>query len=108
MMNLPPLVGGLAQNLNFVFYVVNAGKLFAMEIDAVTTVTPLLNGVALQQQSPIGGFSNASLNGGMVIYLTAQAVCADDTIVAPNVLVGLLTVTTTAAPTLTYPHTSGG
>ncbi len=78
-MDLPPLVGGLAQNLNFIFYVVNAGKLFAMEIDAVTSVTPLLNGVVLQQQSPIGGFSNASLNGGMVIYLTGQAVCAGGT-----------------------------
>src|SRR5438128_1343855 len=44
MMSLPPLVAGLAQNLNFIFYVVNAGKLFAMEIDAVTSVTPLLNG----------------------------------------------------------------
>src|SRR5260370_2332917 len=86
MMNLPPLVGGLAQNLNFVFYVVNAGKLFAMEIDAVTSVTPLLNGVVLQQQSPIGGFSNASLNGGMVIYLTAQPACAGGTSVAPTVL----------------------
>ena len=70
MMILPPLVGGVPQNLNFVFYIVNAGKLFAMEMDAVTPGTPLLNGVVLQQQSPILGFSNASLNGGMVMYLT--------------------------------------
>jgi hypothetical protein len=38
---------------------VNAAKLFAMEIDPVTIATPLLNGVVLQQQSPVGGFSNA-------------------------------------------------
>jgi len=107
-MNLPPLVGGLAQNLNFIFYVVNAGKLFAMEIDAVTSVTPLLNGVVLQQQSPIGGFSNASLNGGMVIYLTGQAVCAGGTSVAPNVLVGLLTGNSNGALTLTYDQNCGG
>src|SRR5260370_16893344 len=106
MMNLPPLVGGLAQNLNFVFYVVNAGKLFAMEIDAVTSVTPLLNGVVLQQQSPIGGFSNASLNGGMVIYLTGQAVCAGGTSVAPNVLLDFLPLNRHAAPTPPSHHPS--
>src|SRR6266478_9257359 len=44
-MNLPPLVGGVPTNLNLVFYIVNAGKLFAMETDAVTIATPLLNGV---------------------------------------------------------------
>jgi hypothetical protein len=53
MIILPPLVGGVPQSLNFVFYIVNAGKLFAMEMDAVTPVTPLMNGVVLQQQSPI-------------------------------------------------------
>src|SRR6267143_132278 len=63
-MNLPPLVGGVPTNLNLVFYIVNAGKLFAMETDAVTPVTPLLNGAVQQQQTPIGGFSSASLNGG--------------------------------------------
>src|SRR5260370_4527207 len=35
-MSLPPLVAGLAQNLDFIFYVFNARKLFAMEIDAAT------------------------------------------------------------------------
>src|SRR5260370_5737145 len=67
-LNLPPVAGGTPTNLNFVFYVVNAGKLFAMEMDAVTPLTPLLNGAVLQQQTPILGFSNASLNGGMVMY----------------------------------------
>ena len=32
-MILPPLVGGVPQSLNLVFYVVNAGKQFAMEVD---------------------------------------------------------------------------
>jgi len=72
-MNMPPVVGGTPMNLNFVFYLVNAGKVFAMEMDAVTPLTPLLNGAVLQQQTPILGFSNASLNGGMVIYLTGRA-----------------------------------
>ena len=107
-MSLPPLVGGLAQNLNFVFYVVNAGKLWAMEIDAVTGVTPLLNGAVMWQQNPIGGFSNASLNGGMVLYLTGQAVCASGASIAPNVLVGLLTGDSNGALTLTYDENCGG
>src|SRR5712664_1070525 len=62
--------GGAPANLNFVFYVVNSGKLFPMESDAVTTATPLLNGVVLQQQIPSGGFSNDSLSGNTVISLT--------------------------------------
>jgi len=108
MMALPPLAGGLAQNLNFVFYIVNAGKLFAMEIDAVTSVTPLLNGAVLQQRVPIGGFTNASLNSGMVLYLTGQAVCASGGAVAPNVLVGLLSGNSNGALTLTYDENCGG
>src|SRR5260370_28714457 len=40
MMNLPPLVGGLAQNLNFVFYVFNAATLFSMHIDAFPLLPP--------------------------------------------------------------------
>jgi hypothetical protein len=105
--NLPPLLGGVSQNLNFVFYIVNAGKLFTMEVDAVTSVTPLLNGVVLQQQSPVGGFSNASLNGGMVIYLTGQSGCGRGTL-APNVLVGLLTADSNGALTLSYDQNCGG
>ena len=68
-LNMPPAVGGTPINLNFVFYVVNAGKVFAMEMDALSPATPLLTGVVLQQQTPaIVGFTNASLNGGMVMY----------------------------------------
>jgi len=69
-MNLPPVIGGSLPNLDFVFYVVNGGKLFAMDMDAVSPVTPLLVGSVLQQQTPIGGFTDASLNGGMVVYFT--------------------------------------
>src|SRR5437879_5670414 len=68
-LNMPPVVGGTPINLDFVFYVVNAGKVFAMEMDALSPATPLLTGVVLQQQTPaIVGFTNASLNGGMVMY----------------------------------------
>src|SRR5260370_35232954 len=105
-MSLPPLVAGLAQNLDSIFYVGNAGKLFAMEIDAVTSVTPLLNGSVVQQKMPIGVFSNASLNGGMVIYLTGQRVCS--TGVAPNVLVGLFTGDGNGALSLDYDENCGG
>ena len=104
----PPLAGGVAQNLNLVFYIVNAGKLFAMEIDPVTIATPLLNGVMLRQQTPSGGFSNASLNGGMVIYLTGRFGCGAGAIPAPNVLIGLLTGDSNGALTLTYDQNCGG
>ncbi len=108
-MILPPLPGAL-QALNFAFYIVNSGKLFAMEIDAVTIMTPLLNGVVLQQQSPIGGFSSASLNGGMVIYLTGRAGsgCGGGTGPAPNVLAGLLTADGIGTVGLTYDQNCGG
>jgi hypothetical protein len=68
-LNLPPAVGGTPINLDFVFYVVNAGKVFAMEMDALSPATPLLTGVVLHQQTPpILGFTSTSLNGGMVMY----------------------------------------
>jgi hypothetical protein len=110
MLNLPPLAGGIQQNLNFVFYVVNSGKLFAMESDAPTPATPLLNGSFLQQQTPLGGFSNASLNGGMVMYLTGRvgSGCGNNSGAAPNVLAGLLTGNATGALTLTYDQNCGG
>jgi hypothetical protein len=110
MMTLPPLAGGVPTNLNFVFYIANAGKLFAMEMDAVTYATPLLNGVVLQQQTPIGGFSSASLNGGMVMSLTGRSGsgCGGGTGPAPNVIVGLLTGNSLGALTLTYDQNCGG
>lgn len=69
-MNLPPVIGGSLLNLDFVFYVVNGGKLLAMDADVVSPAAPLLVGTMLQQQTPIGGFTDASLNGAMVMYFT--------------------------------------
>jgi hypothetical protein len=110
MLNLPPLAGGIPQNLNFVFYVVKSGKIFAMESDAPSPATPLLNGVFLQQQTPLGGFSNASLNGGMVMYLTGRVGggCGSNSGAAPNVIAGLLTSNAIGALTLTYDQNCGG
>ena len=110
MLNLPPLAGGIPQNLNFVFYVVNSGKFFAMESDTPTPATPLLNGAFLQQQTPLGGFSNASLNGGMVMYLTGRvgSGCGNNSGAAPNVIAGLLTGNATGGLTLTYDQNCGG
>jgi len=87
--------------LNFVFYVVNSGKLFVMESDTVSNTTPLFDGVVVQQQIPAGGFSNASLNGNMVIYLTGLSTCTN----VPNVPkagAGLLTANGSGAFSLTY------
>lgn len=106
--NLPPLLGGSPQNLNFVFYLVNSGKLFLMETDMVSTPTPLLNGVFLQQHAPALGFSNASLNSGMVIYLTGRATSGCGTSPASNVIAGLLTANGNGALTLTYDENCGG
>jgi hypothetical protein len=109
MMILPPLVGGVPQNHNFAFYVVDAGKLFVMETDAATIATPLLSGVVLQQQRPVGGFSNASINGGMVMYLTGRSSgCGSINGPAPNVLVGLLTGAGDGTLNLSYDENCGG
>jgi hypothetical protein len=90
-MNLAFSLGGAPETLNFVFYIVNAGKLFAMERDAVTSSTPLLNGVVLQQQSAAGGFSNATLSGNMVTYQTGLSMCGNGTGAVPKAVAGLLT-----------------
>src|SRR5258708_19783992 len=44
--------GGAPGSLNFVLYVVNAGKFLAMENDVLTTATPLLTGAAFPHQTP--------------------------------------------------------
>ena len=99
-MHLAFTFGGTPDTLNFVFYVVNSGKLFVMESDMVTTATPLLNGVVVQQQSPAAGFSNASLNGNMVIYLTGRTMCGSGS--GPKAGAGLLTTNGSGALSLTY------
>ena len=100
-MNLSFTFGGGSASLNFVFYILNAGKLFAMERDTVTSSTPLLNGIVLRQQSP-AAFSNASLNGRMVIYLTGLSHCGSATATVPKAVAGLLTADGNGAFTLTY------
>jgi hypothetical protein len=90
-MNLAFTFGGAPANLNFVFYIVNAKRLLAMERDAVTTATPLLSGVVVQQQTPSGGFTNASLNGNMVIYLTGLSNCGSGATGVPKAVAGLVT-----------------
>ncbi|MGC0775070.1 MAG: hypothetical protein WB543_19200 [Candidatus Acidiferrum sp.] len=106
--NLPALVGGAPQNLDFVFYVVNTGKLFAMEMDGVSPLTPLLNGMVLQQQTPVGGFSSTSLNGNTVMYLTGRTICPGGANAAPNVLAGLLSTNGVGVANLTYDQNCGG
>jgi hypothetical protein len=100
-MHLAFMFGGAPGTLNFVFYIVNAGKLFVMESDPVMTATPLLNGVVVQQQVPAGGFSNASLNGNMVISLTGHSACGTVSGV-PKAVAGLLTTNGSGALSLTY------
>ena len=107
-MNFSLVVGGTPRNLNFVFYIVNAGKLFAMESDTVAGSAPLLNGAVLRQQTPAGGFSNASLNGGTVISLTGLSVCASGSGSAPNVFLGLLDWDGHGAVNLTFDQNCGG
>jgi hypothetical protein len=99
--------GGTAENPNFVFYIVNSGKIFAMQTDVVASSTPLLNGVMLQQQTPGGGFSNTALNGGSVIYMTGRSLCSGTT-PAPDVLVGLLTADGNGGLTLSFDENCGG
>jgi hypothetical protein len=106
--NLPALLGGAPQNLDYVFYVVNAGKLFTMEMDAVSPLTPLLNGMVLQQQTPVGGFSSTSLNGNTVMYLTGRTICPGGANAAPNVLAGLLSTNGVGVANLTYDQNCGG
>jgi Domain of unknown function (DUF4082) len=83
--------GGGSGTLNFVFYIVNAGKLLLIENDTVSTPTPLLTGTVVRQQTPAGGFSNASLNSNTVIYLTGLSACANITGPVPKAVAGLLT-----------------
>ena len=102
--NLPPVIGGALPNLDFVFYVVSSGKLFIMDVDAVSPGSPLLNGTVLQQQTPAGGFTNASLNSGMVIYLTGTGSSGGSGCGGA----GLLTGDGLGVLTLTYDQNCGG
>src|SRR2546423_759768 len=100
-MNLTFTFGGAPASLNFVFYIVNSGKMFVMARDIVTSSTPLLSGALLQQQVPAGGFSNASLNGNVVMYLTGMSACGSGNGV-PKAVAGLLTASGSGSLSLTY------
>jgi hypothetical protein len=100
-MHLAFTFGGTPDSMNFVFYVVNSGKLLVMESDTVTTATPLLNGAVVQQQIPASGFTNASLNGNTVISLTGLSMCGTASGV-PKAVAGLLTTNGSGALSLTY------
>src|SRR5260370_20059130 len=106
--NLPALLGGAPQNLDYVFYVVNAGKLFAMEMDAVSPLTPLLNGMVLQQQTPVGGFSSTAMNGNTVMLLAGRTICLGGANAARNVIAGLLSTNGVGVVSLTYDQNCGG
>lgn len=101
-MNLAFTFGGAPANLNFVFYIVNAKRLFAMERDTVTTATPLLSGVVVQQQTPSGGFTDASLNANMIIYLTGLSNCGSGATSVPKAVAGLLTASGTGSLNLDF------
>jgi hypothetical protein len=101
-MHLAFTFGGTPDSMNFVFYIVNSGKLFVMESDSVSTPTPLVTGAVVQQQIPPGGFTNASLNGNMVIYLTGLSVCGSGAVGVPKAVAGLLTANGSGAFSLTY------
>jgi hypothetical protein len=89
-LNLAPVIGGSLQNLNFVFYVVKGGKVFMMESDVVSSATPLLLGSVLQQQTPaVVGFTNLSLDGGMVVYFTGATGCTGGGLITGNGAGGL-------------------
>ncbi len=100
-MHLAFTFGGTPDSMNFVFYVVNSGKLFVMESDTVTTATPLLTGTVVQQLVPAGGFSNSSLSGNMVISLTGLSTCGSSSGV-PKAVAGLLTANGSGALSITY------
>jgi hypothetical protein len=100
-MNFTFTFGGSPASLNFVLYVVNSGKLFVMESDQVSTATPLLNGVVVQQQIPTGGFTAASLNGNFVVSFTGHSQCGSLAGV-PKAVVGLLTTNGSGGLSLTY------
>jgi hypothetical protein len=79
-----------------------------MEIDAVTAMTPLLNGAMLQQQFPVGGFATSAMNGNTVVYLTGRTTCAGATIPGSDVIAGLLSTNGVGIATLTYDQNCEG
>jgi hypothetical protein len=125
-MRLATSVVGASRLFNFVFYVVNAGSLFAMETDTVADSTSLLNGLVLRQRTPPAGFSDDSWRGDSVVYLTARttcgtgsyalvmlsgffnAACGNETAPVPVVLAGLFTADGHGGVSLAFDQNCGG
>jgi len=101
-MHLSFTFSGGAASMNFAFYIVNSGKLFAMVTDTVTRVTPLLNGIVQRQRPPTGGFTNAALNSNMVLYMTGLAACGNLNGTVPKAVAGVLTGNGAGAFSLTF------
>jgi hypothetical protein len=104
--NVSIIFAGTPFSLSYVFYIVNSGKILVMGRDPVAVTTPLLSGTLLQQQTPLGGFSNASLSGGMVLSLTSLTVCVSTAV--PDVALGVLSADGNGNITLSYDRNCGG
>jgi hypothetical protein len=61
-------VSASGTNINFSFYMVNASELYVMVADTIGFDSPLLIGTILKQTGQ--PYSTASLNGGIVVYMT--------------------------------------
>jgi hypothetical protein len=87
--------------LNFAFYFVSPGDLFAIEIDTTDATHPKIGGELILQQ-PAVVFNNAALNGGGVVSGTGLNV--------PNAsaFVGLLTSNGSGSATVNFNQDAGG
>ena len=85
-------------NLNFVFYVVSASEMLAVEVDGAGN--PLLSGQVLRQT---GSFTDASLNGVSVIAF--ESLNLSDT---PSATAGLVTTNGTGTLSLSADQNLGG
>jgi len=93
-MNFSFTFGGTPASLNFVFYVVNSGKLFVYGERSGYHSDPSISCVSCHSKFP-RRIHNASLNGDLVISLTGHSMCGSVSGV-PKAVVGLLTTTALA------------
>lgn len=104
---LVAVIGPMPTTLNFVFYVVNAGKLLVMEADPYASTAALLNGAMLRQNIPSGGFTLASLQNNTVISLGGSSTCNGSTSQS-KVAAALLNGDGNGNATLAYDQNCGG
>src|SRR2546430_728232 len=79
-----------------------------MGSEPVSGFPALLDCGGVGPQSPAGGFSNASLNGGMVIYMTGFTFCGNGSGRASDALAGLLTFDGNGALDAAFDENCGG